>query len=989
MNKKLKLLLFAILILSLCIATVSLSACEENKLTVSYDSNHTVYEWDTLDSLKPYLTVTYKDKDGNINTVTDYVLSGTLAKGKCKVTVTYNDSTTWFICNVSAIEFTESLIFELSDDKNTYTVTGIKGAGTDIVIPPSYNDKPVTEIGMDAFYNTDITSVIIPDSVTSIGDCVFDSCYDLTSVIIGNGVTTIGERAFYSCRNLKNVTIGNGIINIGYFAFRDCSSLTNINYLGTIEDWCRIKGTNNLLVYGAKYKTLVINGKEITGELAIPNTLTAIPSYAFCYFTNITSVTIPDSVTSIGNSAFIGCSSLTNVTIPDSATSIDDWGFAHCNNLTSVTIPDSVTSIGSSVFSDCSSLTSVTIGNSVTSIGSYAFNGCSSLANINCLGTIEDWFKIEGLNYLMQCGTSNKTFSLNGQAVTELVMPNTVTSIPSYAFYGTNITSVTFEENSQCTSIGSYAFYGCSSLTNLTIPDSITSIDSYAFNGCRNLKYNEYDNVLYLGNNSHPYVVLMKAKSQDNISCTINAHTNIIYSNAFSGCSSLTSITIPGSVTSIGESAFNNCNYLSNINYLGTIDNWCKIDGLNNLMNYGTRNKTFSLNGQAVTELVIPNTVTSIPSYAFYYCKNITSVTFEENSQCTRIGSYAFHSCSNLANINCLGTIDNWCKIDGLDNLMYYGGTSNKTFSLNGQTVTELVIPNTVTSIPSYAFYYCKNITSVTFEENSQCTRIGSYAFHGCSNITNVIIPDSVTSIGHFPFRDCNSLANINYLGTIDDWFKIEGLNDLMQYGSTNKTFSLNGQAVTELVIPNTVTSIQYSAFYGTNITSITFEENSQCTRIGSYAFHGCSSLANINYLGTIEDWCKIEGLDNLMYYGTSSKTLVIDGKEITGDFLIPNTVTTISSGAFYGTSITSITIPDSVTSIGSGAFSYCSSLTSVTIPDSVTSIDQQAFQGCINLTNINFNGTITQWKKIAKFSNWNDNVPATKVICTDGVVEL
>ncbi len=448
MNKKLKLLLFAILILSLCIATVSLSACEENKLTVSYDSNHTVYEWDTLDSLKPYLTVTYKDKDGNINTVTDYVLSGTLAKGKCKVTVTYNDSTTWFICNVSAIEFTESLIFELNDDTDTYIVTGINGNETVIAIPPSYNGKPVTEIGTDAFYNTNITSVIIgnkvtnicdfafsncfyltsviiPNSVISLGDCVFSSCYSLTSVIIGNGVTTIGERAFYSCSNLTNVTIGNGVINIGEWGFATCDRIFKINYLGTIEDWCKINGLVNLMGEGSSNKTLVINGKEITGELAIPNTLTAIPSYAFCCCTNITNVTIPDSVTSIGNSAFIGCSSLTNVTIPDSATSIDDWGFAHCNNLTSVTIPDSVTSIGNLTFYDCSSLTNITIPDSVTNMGYSVFNGCSNLTNVTI-----------------------------GNSVTR---------------------------------IDKWLFHGCNSLTNVTIGNSVTSIDQQAFQGCINL----------------------------------------------------------------------------------------------------------------------------------------------------------------------------------------------------------------------------------------------------------------------------------------------------------------------------------------------------------------------------------------------------------------------------------------------------------------------------------------------------------------------
>ena len=216
------------------------------------------------------------------------------------------------------------------------------------------------------------------------------------------------------------------------------------------------------------------------------------------------------------------------------------------------------------------------------------------------------------------------------------------------------------------------------------------------------------------------------------------------------------------------------------------------------------------------------------------FCKDIAQLTIRGDTIIIKDNLYRFGD--SFSSINYLGTIESWCKIVGLGNLMGYGASS-KTLSINGEQVTELVIPSTVTSIPVGAFAKT-NITSVTFEENSQCKSIEQSAFSGCNNLTSVTIGNSVISIDYFAFSDCSNLASINYLGTIESWCKIEGLSNLMEYSTNNKTFSLNGEPVTELVIPSTVTSIPNYAFYQcTNITSVTFEENSQCTSIGSYAF--------------------------------------------------------------------------------------------------------------------------------------------------------
>ena len=219
-----------------------------------------------------------------------------------------------------------------------YSIVGIK-TGTvidsDLIIPSTYQGKPVKEIAEGAFKDCKhFTSVTVPDSIVKIGDSVFSGCTDLVTAKLGAGVKEISRGAFEVCRSLKSVTIGKGVMSIGVSAFEDCSSLTSIN---------------------------------------LPDGVTSIGNSAFEYCSSLESISIPDSVTSIGSYTFKGCRSLESITIPDGITSISDSAFYGCSSLTSITIPDSVTSIGDYVFYGCSSLTSVTIPDGVTSISDSAF----------------------------------------------------------------------------------------------------------------------------------------------------------------------------------------------------------------------------------------------------------------------------------------------------------------------------------------------------------------------------------------------------------------------------------------------------------------------------------------------------------------------------------------------------------------------------------------------------------------------------------------
>ena len=389
---------------------------------------------------------------------------------------------------------------------------------TSITIP-----EGVTNIGQYAFGScTSLTSVTIPSSVTSIGRETFSQCSSLTSIEIPEGVTSIGQWAFNYCSSLTSVAIPSSVTSIGYTAFGSCSSLTSItipssvtNFLGDIFYKCP-----NLKTAG-----------PIGGGYNIEfGWTTSIPSHAFGGLSDLTSIEIPEGVTSIGTYAFNNCSSLTSIEIPSSVTSIEQSAFSDCSSLTSIEIPSSVTSIGDRAFSDCSSLTLVAIPSSVTSIGQYAFNNCSNLKTAGPIGG--------GYNIEFGWTTAIPSKAFMGCPLTSITIPSSVTSIGASAFNNCrSLTSIEIPEG--ITSIGYRVFEYCSSLTSVTIPSSVTSIGQEAFNECSSLTS----------------IILPEGLTS-------------IGGGAFSVCSSLTSITIPSSVTSIGNGAFMECSSIGTINCL-------------------------------------------------------------------------------------------------------------------------------------------------------------------------------------------------------------------------------------------------------------------------------------------------------------------------------------------------------------------------------------------------------------------------------------
>ena len=414
-------------------------------------------------------------------------------------------------------------------------------------------------------------------------------------------------------------------------------------------------------------------------EVVLPTTITSIENNAFCNCTNLKKVNIPNTITSIDYNAFCNCTNLKKVNIPNSVTSIGSSAFSGCTGLTSITIPDSITSIGSSAFSECTGLTSITIPDSITIINRETFFGCADL--------------------------------------TSVIIPNTVTKISYAAFSNcSGLTNITIPNS--VTIIENYAFSNCSGLTSITIPNGVISIGYYAFGRCSGLTSIRVDenNTVY-DSRDNCNAVIEKDTNKLVFGCkntTIPNSVTSIGNSAFDGCTGLTSVTIPDSVTEIGVSTFREC--------IG------------------------------LTSVTIPNSVTKIGRMAFYECVGLTNITIPNSV--TDIDNEAFCKCTELANI----VVDeNNTVYDSRDNCnaVIEKNTNKLVFGCKNTT-----IPNNVTSIGESAFSSCSGLTNITIPDS--VTSIGNSAFYECTGLTSIMIPSSVTSIDGWAFGGWTSNQTIN-----------------------------------------------------------------------------------------------------------------------------------------------------------------------------------------------------------------------------------
>jgi len=754
---------------------------------------------------------------------------------------------------------------------------------------------------------------------------------------------------------------------------------------------------------------LTISG---TGAMTDYSSSDSVPWYS--YRDSITSAQIGEGVTSIGDEAFYDHDNLTSVTIPNSVTSIGDEAFRSCNSLTSVTIPDSVKSIGDEAFSNCSKLTSVTIPGNVTSIGEYAFMDCYWMSNV----TICNGVKSIGMGAFSDC-----------YGLTSVSIPDSVMAIGDHAFrcceqltgiwvdeanehYSSDISGVLFNKEKtallQCpgaysgaykipnsvTSIGEYAFFRCDNLTSIRLFENVAEIGNQAMSDCDSLTgiWVDEANQNY---SSDANGILFDKEKTELIQCpgtysgtyTIPDSVTSIGDYAFESCSNLTSVMLPDSVTSIGDYAFGWCDNLTNV-VIGngvTIIGWfgfCGCESLKHVFFTGTEEQWNSIciepNNFALSDVAL-------------HCEVSVDEAISEVKTCCGFAKYCT-VCDLILEYRKVANSEHsftngFCSECGVPSYLEYFVEANATVQIINcdSSVTEAMIPDTI--------------------EGMQVASIGSYAFEWCPDLMSVTIPDSVTSIFFSAFSGCNSLTGI-WVDAANQYYSSDASGVLFnkektelikcpeaysgEYTIPDSVISIGPSAFSScdslkrVTIPDGVTIIDSCVFSGcSNLMEVIIPDS--VTSIGSYAFNNCDSLTSVTITANVTsiDTSAFSDCDSLTgfrvneanQYYSSDASGVLFNKEKTeliqcpgaysGEYTIPDSVINIDAGAFSGCNVMSIVIPDSMTSINDSAFYFCPSLTSVTIPDSITNIEEFAFYLCHNLNHVFYTGTEEQWNSI------------------------
>jgi prepilin-type N-terminal cleavage/methylation domain-containing protein len=685
-----------------------------------------------------------------------------------------------------------------------------------------------------AFQEAGMSTLIIPEGVTHIGDDVFLCCYNLQTLSIPDSIQYIGDfveslefynlslneydNAFYlgnennpyvylvkGNTNATSITIHSDVKVVNVSAFMNCYSLQYNEfrygkYLGTEE--------NPYLV--------LCQVKDEIADLFI-NEQTKYLHHGACHGSwSLMKIAIPKSVIVIHESSF---PQMTNEIYY--AGTEEQWNNIQVNGDYTMTYPDQFSE--TTFYYNCDnsdwqdSLITLSAGLYAAGTIDDYYNGRISILDAQ-LNMIKSWSEL----------LDNNSITVNNNEI------NTVsTSLSGDLIIGEGITDLSYS-----------SFNNCSNLTKIVLPETITGLSASAFEGCTNLTYNEYDNGCYIGTYSNPYMIFVKAKSLDIASIVIHEDTIFACNSGLMDCSNITSITWPAKLKSIPSYFFKNCTSLTSIELHEDITN-IEQDAFNGCtaltsitIPEGIKNINWGLfDGCTSLKTVnLPSTITGIDYYAFSNCTSLENINIPDGI--TYIGEGAFSNCTSLS----FAEYDNG----------YYLGNENNPYVIfmkpTSTTVTSITIHDDAVAIEPSAFYGCTAVTTLDLGDGIKSVEM--YTLSSLTNLKNVTIGKGLTSVGYGMFAGCKNLESIilpENVKSVD--------NDAFIRCSGLTTVTMNG-----------VESIYLGGFQDCTSLKTVIISNS-IKLIDSGAFYGCTGITDVYFMGTEEEWNAIEiyGNENLL----------------------------------------------------------------------------------------------------------------------------
>lgn len=744
-----------------------------------------------------------------------------------------------------SVVYTKS-IWKYSVVNDEVTIEKYRGNTEDgpVVIPSTIEGKTVTKIANNAFYKDyGIESVVIPDSIVSIGSKAFYDCIKLRSINNSlKNIKTIGDYAFYLCGQLSEDIVLENLCDMGKGAFYGCNSIKSIESLSNIT---------SISESAFRYCRSI-------SKIDIPIGVTSIGSYAFAECSSLCEINIPDGVTSIGSYAFYGCTSLREAIIPDGLTSIEEETYSGCTSLKNIVIPMGVTKIGNFAFRDCGYLNKIVIPSSVKSIGETLWYGEELPAFYGDYVLSENYTNDSGITIggLTICDAYYDGMVVNNNTIIyydgdeeEVVIPNSITGIGDRVFQEkTNLSVVVLPSTLE--SIGYDAFYNCSNLEEVQMPEplnNLKTIESSAFQGCSKLTSFEIpDSVSEIGS------YIFEGSGITTIVIPSSIDNSKLSYDAFSGCSNVNKIIISNGVSNLNNkglftgymiesSSFINNSTLDSedYNYWGAMvyDNY--LDGFymrNNevLLYKPVEGYDYDDYNNIIKnkEIVIPAGTTRIGNSIFgEYKPYINKIIIP--STVIDIGEYAFGDESDRVFIDKANIINN-SELDAAEN-NYWGARVYDTY-YDG-------------------LYICDN--NIIYSNLSK------------TSVVDLTIPEGTLSIGCVLVDDNCGVLNAGYL------------NSLTIPGTISSVERIAGEMtnIKKVILNNGVKSIKANAFYYSNVGTINIPAS--CSNVESNAFNN-TYVENVIF----DDGMTSINCDNAFAGGVGSVT-------------IPRTVTSISEHAF------------------------------------------------------------------------------------------